>query len=127
MCAEPWSGRLLKNPHARCFQGRSEPISVMTSIDDRLSEIKWVRNEIWRCRRLLKADLPDAERKVVEKRLLEQLSAFECLLATAFPLTFNREVDSTKTTTIRPRDTTEAPIENAAMVSTDGFSRSTGG
>lgn len=104
----------------------------MTSIDDRLSEIKWVRNEIWRCRRLLKTDLPDAERKIVDKRLLEQLAAFEWLLATAFPLTFNREVNSTKRTTIRPTtirsgDTTEAPIENAAMASTASIGEAIGG
>ena len=59
----------------------------MTSIDDSLSEIKSVRNEIWRDRRLLQTELPDAERKIVEKRLLEQRSAFERLLATTFPLT----------------------------------------
>ncbi|MCA6116825.1 MULTISPECIES: hypothetical protein [Bradyrhizobium] len=59
----------------------------MTSIDDSLSEIKSVRNDIWRVRTLLRTELPDAERKIAEKRLLEQRSAFERLLATTFPLT----------------------------------------
>ncbi|TGN74441.1 hypothetical protein EOW77_0033640 [Bradyrhizobium yuanmingense] len=60
----------------------------MTSIDDRLSEIRSVRNGIWRCRQLLNTGLPDADRKAIEKRLLEQRSAFERLLETTFPLTF---------------------------------------
>ncbi|OKO68199.1 hypothetical protein AC630_39195 [Bradyrhizobium sp. AS23.2] len=60
----------------------------MTSIDDRLSEIRSVRNDIWRCRKLLRTELPDADRNVIEKHLLEQRSAFERLLAMTFPLTF---------------------------------------
>jgi hypothetical protein len=45
-----------------------------------------VRNDIWRCRRLLQADLSDAERAIIEKRLLEQRRTFELLLASTFPL-----------------------------------------
>jgi hypothetical protein len=48
----------------------------MTTIDDSLSEIRSVRNDIWRCRKLLQTDLPDAERELIEKLLLEQRSAF---------------------------------------------------
>jgi hypothetical protein len=58
----------------------------MTTIDDSLSEIRSLRNDIWRCRKLLQTDLPDAEREKIEKRLLERRSAFEGLLATTFPL-----------------------------------------
>jgi hypothetical protein len=58
----------------------------MTTIDDSLSEIRSVRNDIWRCRKLLQTDLPHAEREMIEKRLLEQRSAFEGLLASTFPL-----------------------------------------
>ena len=58
----------------------------MTMIDDCLSEIRSVRNDIWRCRELLGADLPDAEREMIEKRLLERQSTFERLLALTFPL-----------------------------------------
>jgi len=57
----------------------------MTTIDDSLTEIRSVRNDIWRCRKLLQTDLPDAERELIEKRLLEQRSAFEELLASTFP------------------------------------------
>ena len=69
----------------------------MTTIDDRLSEIRSVRNDIWRCRNLLRTDLPDAEREMIEKRLLEQLSAFEGLLASTFPLTLKLSSSSEQT------------------------------
>ncbi|MGY3695563.1 hypothetical protein ACVIGA_005643 [Bradyrhizobium sp. USDA 3240] len=92
----------------------------MISIDDRLSELRWIRNEIWRCRRLLETELPGAERDVVEKRLLEQLSDFKRLLQVAIPLTLCSEVNSTEIAS------TEAPIESAAMASTDRFGMSIG-
>jgi hypothetical protein len=59
----------------------------MSTIDDSLSALRSVRNDIWRCRKLLQSDLSDAEREVLEKHLLEQRSVFESLLASAFPLT----------------------------------------
>jgi hypothetical protein len=58
----------------------------MARIDESLSEIRSVRNDIWRCRRLLQTDLSDAERAIIEKRLLEQRRTFEVLLASTFPL-----------------------------------------
>jgi hypothetical protein len=58
----------------------------MCTIDESLSEIRSVRNDIWRCRRLLQTDLSDAERAIIEKRLLEQRRTFELLLASTFPL-----------------------------------------
>jgi hypothetical protein len=58
----------------------------MSAIDDSLSEIRSVRNDIWRCRRVLQTKLSDAEREIVEKRLREQQSVFERLLASKFPL-----------------------------------------
>jgi hypothetical protein len=60
--------------------------SVMSTIDDSFSEIRSVRNDVWRCRRLLQTELADAEREIVEKRLRERLSTFEGLLQSAFPL-----------------------------------------
>ena len=39
----------------------------MTTIDDSLSEIRSVRNDIWHCRKLLQHDLPDAAREMIEK------------------------------------------------------------
>ena len=58
----------------------------MARIDESLSEIRSVRNDIWRCRRLLQTDLSDAERAIIEKRLLEQRRTSEVLLASTFPL-----------------------------------------
>jgi hypothetical protein len=58
----------------------------MPTIDESLSEIRSVRNDIWRCRRLLQSGLPDAERAIVEKRLVEQRAIFEALIASIFPL-----------------------------------------
>jgi hypothetical protein len=58
----------------------------MSTIDDSFSEIRSVRNDIWRYRRLLQAELAEAEREIVEKRLRERLSTFEGLLQSAFPL-----------------------------------------
>jgi hypothetical protein len=58
----------------------------MSTIDENLSAIRSLRNDIWRCRRLLQTDLSDAERAIIEKRLLEQRRTFEVLLASTFPL-----------------------------------------
>jgi len=69
----------------------------MTTLDDSLSEIRSVRNDIWRCRKLLQTDLPDAERELIEKRLLEQRSAFERLLASRLPLALKRSSNSEET------------------------------
>jgi hypothetical protein len=63
----------------------------MSNIDDSLSEIRSVRNDIWRCRKLLQTDLPNDEREMIKKRLLERHSVFEMLLASTFPLALNRE------------------------------------
>jgi hypothetical protein len=65
-------------------------------IKDSLSEIRSVRNDIWRCRKLLQTDLPDAEREMIEKRLLEQRSALE-LLASTFPLALKLPSSSEET------------------------------
>lgn len=100
---------------------------MMTSIDDTLNEIRWLRNEIWRCRRSLGTELPGAQREAVEKRLHEQLSAFERLLSTAFPLALTSKVYSVKSTTIGRSDSPEAPIENAAMASSGCLEKSISG
>lgn len=76
--------------HVRSVHGwfKLDMVSVMASIDDRLNEIRYVRNDIWRYRRRLQSELSDLERKVLEERLLERQSAFERLLATTFPFTW---------------------------------------
>jgi len=57
----------------------------MSSIDESLSEIRSVRDAIWRSRRLLQAGLSDVERDLMKKRLEEQRLAIERLLAATFP------------------------------------------
>ncbi|WFU62796.1 hypothetical protein [Bradyrhizobium brasilense] len=109
------------------FQCPSKPASMMTSIDDKLSEIRWVRNEIWRCRRLLTTELPREESVAVEKRLLEQLSAFERLLTTAFPLVLSYGVKSSESNPIGLSESTEALVENASTASTGSVGSSIGG
>ena len=69
----------------------------MTTIDDSLSEIRSVRKDIWHCRKLLQHNLPDAERETIEKRLLEQRSTFEGLLASTFPLALKLASSSEET------------------------------
>jgi hypothetical protein len=69
----------------------------MTTIDDSLSEIRSVRNDIWRCRKLLQTDLPNDEREMIEQRLLERQSVFERLLASTFPLALNPESSAGET------------------------------
>jgi len=69
----------------------------MTTIDDSMSEIRSVRNDIWHCRKLLQHNLPDAEREMIEKRLLERRSAFEGLLASTFPLALKLSTVSEET------------------------------
>ncbi|QOZ23713.1 hypothetical protein XH93_08725 [Bradyrhizobium sp. CCBAU 51753] len=100
---------------------------MMTSIDDRLSEIRWVRNEIWRCRRLLKTELPREESAAVEKRLLEQLTAFERLLTTAFPLVLSPSVNSTKSGPAGSSESIETLVENATTAPTGPFRTSIDG
>lgn len=55
-------------------------------IDESLSEIRSVRNEIWRCRRLLRTTSSDKERAGLEQRLHGQQAIFEGLLKATFPL-----------------------------------------
>ncbi|EIG61114.1 hypothetical protein Bra1253DRAFT_05895 [Bradyrhizobium sp. WSM1253] len=59
----------------------------MASIDERLNEIRSVRNDIWRCRSRLQSELDDLQRKMLEERLLERQSAFERLVSATFPFT----------------------------------------
>jgi hypothetical protein len=59
----------------------------MPAIEENLSQLRSVRNDIWRCRKLLQADLSDAERTIIQKRLVEQRKMFDVLIASTFPLT----------------------------------------
>lgn len=89
----------------------------MTAIDDSLSEIRSVRNGIWRCRKLLQVDLPDAERETIEKRLLERRLAFERLLAATSCAWRRRRLQRPE---IRHRHAREIPATSAAKLKRSG-------
>jgi hypothetical protein len=55
---------------------------------EELAQMRARRNNIRRYRRLLGTELTDLERNYIERRLAEERSAFESLMASAFPMTF---------------------------------------
>ena len=57
-------------------------------IDENFSLMRTHRNNISRYRRLLKTDLTELERRFLERRLTEEQSALEKIVASTFPLTF---------------------------------------
>ncbi|WGR73322.1 MULTISPECIES: hypothetical protein [unclassified Bradyrhizobium] len=58
-------------------------------LDEYLARIRAHRNNIHRCRRLLKSNLSDVERPFIERRLTEEQTALESLSAEAFPFAFS--------------------------------------
>lgn len=56
--------------------------------DENLALIREHRSNISRYRRLLKTDLTALERRFLERRLTEEQSALEKIVASTFPLTF---------------------------------------
>jgi hypothetical protein len=63
-----------------------------TMIDENLARLRTHRNNISRYRWLLKTQLTECERQFIEKRLCEERSAMEKLVASTFPLTFHMPV-----------------------------------
>ncbi|MGT2435363.1 hypothetical protein ACU4GH_05160 [Bradyrhizobium betae] len=66
-------------------------------IDDELALLRAHRNNISRYQRLLKTELTEFERRFIERRLSEERSAIERLMATTFPLAFqapNRAIEN---------------------------------
>lgn len=59
-------------------------------IDEKLAQLRSCRNNIDRYRNLLKTNLTDLERRYIEQRMAEQLSAMDELIASTFPLDFRR-------------------------------------
>ena len=55
--------------------------------DEKFALLRTHRNNISRCRRLLKTKLTEFERQFIERRLSEERSAMERLAASTFPLT----------------------------------------
>lgn len=56
--------------------------------DENLARIRTHRNSIYRYRRLLRTKLSDLEREFIERRLSEEQTALETLVAQTFPVTF---------------------------------------
>ena len=61
---------------------------------DRLAEMRTRRNNIRRYRRLLATELTELERDYIQRRLAEECSAFDSLMASALPMTFTLPPDS---------------------------------
>jgi hypothetical protein len=58
-------------------------------IDQDLARLRTHRNNVNRYQRLLKTILTDLEREFIGRRLAAEQSAFEALIASTFPLTFD--------------------------------------
>jgi hypothetical protein len=57
-------------------------------LDENLARIRAHRNNIHRCRRLLKTRLSQLERQFIERRLAEEKSALDGLTVATFPVGF---------------------------------------
>ena len=68
-----------------------------------LARIRTHRNNIHRYRGLLRTKLSDLERKFIEKRMADEQTALDALMAETFPVTFPR-----------PRDSSSSSIMGAA-------------
>ena len=57
--------------------------------DDVRVRIRTHRNNIYRYRRLLRAELSDLDRDFIDKRMAREQAALEALVAETFPVTFS--------------------------------------
>jgi hypothetical protein len=57
-------------------------------IDENLARMRSHRNNIGRYRKLLKTSLTDLEQKFIERRLAEEQSKLEQVMASTFPFAF---------------------------------------
>lgn len=57
-------------------------------LDANLSRIRTHRNNIQRYRGLLRTELSDLEREFIEKRMADEQTALDALVAETFPTTF---------------------------------------
>lgn len=64
-------------------------------LDDNLARLRAHRNNIHRCRRLLRRMLSNVDRKLIERRLAEEQAAVHSLAAKTFPLAFAFPKDPT--------------------------------
>ena len=63
-------------------------------LDERFARLRTHRNNIVRYRRLLKTKLTDYERQFVERRLSEERSAMETVVASALTLSFKLPISA---------------------------------
>ena len=69
---------------------------------DKLAEMRTRRNNIRRYRRLLETELTDLERNFIERRLTEECSEFESLMASTLPMTLTIPPNSAASSQARP-------------------------
>ena len=60
---------------------------MTTMMDEHLARLRTHRNNITRYRRLLRSKLSDPECDFIERRMSEEQSSFEKLVASTFPMT----------------------------------------
>ena len=68
-------------------------------IDDKLALVRAHRNNISRYHRLLETQLTDFERRYIERRLSEERSAIERLVASTCPMDFQTPIGMVKMAT----------------------------
>ena len=65
-------------------------------LDEKFSRLRIHRKNIRRYRRLLETELTELERQIITKRLSEERSALENVVASGFPLAFERWVPAAR-------------------------------
>jgi len=78
----------------RCVCGRSNGALLpeaeeTTMFDESLARIRTHRNNIHRYRRLLRTQLSDLERDFIERRMADERTALDALVAETFPMAFS--------------------------------------
>ena len=68
--------------------------------DENLARIRAHRNNIHRYRGLLRTQLTDLEREFIEKRMIDERTALDALVAETFPVTFPLPKDLSASSTM---------------------------
>jgi hypothetical protein len=71
---------------------------MTTMTNEKFALLRTHRNNITRYRRLLKTELTEIERQFIERRLLEERSAFENLAASTFPIALKIPIQAVEKT-----------------------------
>lgn len=66
-----------------------------------LARIRTHRNNIHRYRGLLRTELSDLEREFIEKRMADEQTALDALVAETFPVIFPRPKDASSSSSVR--------------------------